>query len=70
MPVDVWIDGDERVRRRTWKQSMRQGSAEVKMDITEEYVRFGVPVDIDLREDGDVFDATDLVLQQLEQAEP
>lgn len=39
--------------RMTWKQSMRQGSPEVKMDITAEYVRFGVPVDIDVPDDGD-----------------
>jgi hypothetical protein len=70
IPMDVWIDGDERVRRMTWKQSMRQGPVEVKMEITAEYVRFGVPVDIDVPDDGDVFDATDLVLQRLEQAQP
>jgi hypothetical protein len=70
VPMDVWIDGDERVRRMTWKQSMRQGPVEFKMDITAEYVRFGVPVDIDVPDDGDVFDATDLVLQRLEQAQP
>lgn len=40
------------------------------MDITAEYVRFGGPVDIDVPDDGDVFDATDLVLQQLEEAQP
>ena len=47
----------------TWKQSMRQGSAEVKMDITAEYVRLGVPVDVDLLDGGEVFDATYLALQ-------
>jgi hypothetical protein len=70
VPMDVWIDGEERVRRMTWKQSMRQGPVEVKMDITAEYLRFGVPVDIDVPDDGDVFDATDLVLERLEQAQP
>jgi hypothetical protein len=70
IPMDVWIDGDERVRRMTWKQSMRQGPVDVKMDITAEYVRFGVPVDIDVPDAGDVFDATDLVLRRLEQAQP
>jgi hypothetical protein len=69
-PMDVWIDGDERVRRMTWKQSIRQGPVDMKMDVTAEYVRFGVPVDIDPPDDGDVFDATDLVLQQMEQAQP
>jgi hypothetical protein len=69
-PMGVWIDGDQRVRRMTWQQSMRQGSVEMKMDITAEYVRFGVPVDVDVPDADDVFDATDLVLQQLEQAQP
>jgi hypothetical protein len=70
IPMDVWIDGDERVRRMRWQQSMRQGSMDMKMDITAEYVRFGVPVDIDVPDEGDVFDATDLALQQMEQAQP
>jgi hypothetical protein len=69
-PMGVWIDGDQRVRRMTWQQSMRQGSVEMKMDITAEYVRFGVPVDVEVPDDGDVFDATDMVLQQMEQAQP
>ena len=70
IPMDVWIDGDERVRRMTWEQSMRQGPLDVKMNITAEYVRFGVPVDIDVPDDEDVFDATDQVLQPLEHAQP
>jgi hypothetical protein len=42
--------GDERVRRMTWKLSMRQGPVDLTMDITA--------------------DATDLALQQMEQAQP
>jgi hypothetical protein len=42
----------------------------MKMDVTAEYVRFGVPVDIDPPDDGDIFDATDFVLQQMEQPQP
>jgi hypothetical protein len=42
----------------------------MKMDVTAEYVRFGVSVDIDVLDDGDVFDATDFALQQMEQAQP
>jgi hypothetical protein len=49
---------------------MRQGPVEVKMDITAEYVRFGVPVDVDVPDDEEVFDATDLAVQQMEQAQP
>jgi hypothetical protein len=70
IPMDVWIDGDQRVRRMTWNQSMRQGSMEMKMEITAEYVRFGVPVDVQVPDEADVFDATDLVQQQMEQAQP
>jgi hypothetical protein len=70
IPMDVWIDGDQRVRRMTWNQSIRQGSMEMKMEITAEYVRFGVPVDVQVPDEADVFDATDLVQRQMEQAQP
>jgi hypothetical protein len=42
----------------------------MKMAITAEYVRFGVPVEIDVPDAGEVFDATDLALQQMEQLQP
>jgi hypothetical protein len=70
IPMDVWIDGDQRVRRMTWNQSIRQGSTEMKMEITAEYVRFGVPVDVQVPDEADVLDATDLVQRQMEQAQP
>jgi hypothetical protein len=69
-PMGVWIDDEQRVRRMTWEQSMRQGPVEMKIAVTAEYVRFGVPVEIDVPDDDDVFDATDLALQQMEQAQP
>jgi hypothetical protein len=69
IPMDVWIDGDERVRRMAWNQSIRQGPVEMKMNITAEYVRFGVPVEVDVPDDSEVFDATDLVLEQMDQAQ-
>jgi hypothetical protein len=68
IPMDVWIDGDQRVRRMTWNQSIRQGSTEMKMEVSAEYVRFGVPVDVQVPDEADVFDATDLVQRQMEQA--
>jgi hypothetical protein len=70
IPMDVWIDGDQRVRRMTWNQSIRQGSTEMKMEVSAEYVRFGVPVDVQVPDEADVFDATDLVQRQMEQAQP
>jgi hypothetical protein len=64
IPVDVWIDDNQRVRRMEWKQSVAKGQE--PGTIVAEYVRFGVPVDIDIPDDDDVFDATDLAVQGLE----
>jgi hypothetical protein len=70
MPIDVWIDDEERIRRFELEQAMSQAGIEVKMHVAMEYVRFGVPVEIELPDNGDVFDATDLALQQLNQDSP
>ena len=70
IPIDVWIDDEERVRRFEMEQSMEQSGIEVKMHMTMEYVRFGVPVKVDVPDDDEVFDATDLALQQLNQDAP
>ena len=70
VPVDVWIDDQDRVRRVEVEQSSEQGGIKVGVHMTMEYVRFGVPVDIDLPSEDDVFDATGLALQQLNQAQP
>jgi hypothetical protein len=70
VPVDIWIDGEERVRRLEMTQSVRQGAVEGEMDITVEYVRFGVPVDVDVPDDDDVFDATDLTIEEMENVQP
>ena len=70
MPIDVWIDDEKRVRRFEMEQSMDQSGIEVKMHMTMEYVRFGVPVEVDVPDDDEVFDATDLALQQLDQDAP
>jgi hypothetical protein len=64
-PVDIWIDDQDRVRRFEMDQTMKRGGIEMKMHLTMEYVRFGVPVEIDLPADDEVFDMTDLALQQL-----
>jgi hypothetical protein len=69
-PMDVWIDEEERVRRLEMDQQQKQNGLEVKMHITIEYVRFGVPVEVDVPDDGDVFDATDLALERLKQDSP
>ncbi len=62
--VDVWIDDAKRIRRVEWAQTIGGG---MKMTMIMEYVRFGVPVDIDTPDDGDVFDATDVTIGALQQ---
>lgn len=63
--VDVWIDDALRIRRVEWGQQVADGRVGMRMIM--EYVRFGVPVDIDPPDDGDVFDATDVTTQALQQ---
>ncbi len=70
LPFDVWIDDDDRVRRFEMEQTMKRGGVELKAHVTMEYVRFGVPVEIDLPDDDEVFDMTDLALQQMNQDLP
>jgi hypothetical protein len=63
--VDVWIDDDQRIRRMEWVQTLPAGDVEMTMIM--EYVRFGVPVDIDVPDDDDVYDATDVTVDALQQ---
>jgi hypothetical protein len=65
IPVDVWIDDDQRVRRMEWQQGFAKGQPMGK--VVAEYLRFGVPVDIDVPDDDDVFDATELTIHALQQ---
>ena len=65
IPVNVWIDDDQRVRRVEMELKFAPEMGPVKMIV--EYVRFGVPVDIDIPDDDEVFDATDLAIQGLNQ---
>jgi hypothetical protein len=68
IPVDVWIDDDQRFRRMELGMTMSpEGGAEIRMDMVMEYVRFGVPVDIDTPDEDDVFDATEISTQGMEQ---
>jgi hypothetical protein len=45
MPIDVWIDRVGRVRREHFSFSMSAGASPGSMDMTLEFIRFGVPVD-------------------------
>jgi hypothetical protein len=62
--VAVWIDDDQHIRRMEWRDVEIKG---VVMTMIMEYVRFGVPVDIDIPDGDEVFDATDLTVDALEQ---
>jgi hypothetical protein len=66
-PMDVWIDDEQRVRRMEWEQSFDQGGIEAHGELVMEYVRFGVPVDIDIPAEDDVFDMTEITGQTLDQ---
>ena len=48
MPMDVWIDDDQRVRRIEMEQVIHQGQVKMRAQLTVEYVRFGVPVEVDV----------------------
>jgi hypothetical protein len=64
IPFDVWIDDEERIRRMEWKQSVARDQE--PGTLVAEYVRFGVPADIDVPDDDDVFDATGLAVQGMQ----
>lgn len=66
IPVDIWIDDQERIRRFEWEQSLPAVEG-MKMTMVAEYVRFGVPVNIDAPDEDDVLDATDITVRALQQ---
>jgi len=47
-----------------WRQAVAKGQEPAV--IVAEYLRFGVPVDIDIPDDDEVFDATELAVQGIE----
>jgi hypothetical protein len=61
MPTDVWIDAKHRIRRYRMTMPMAQGT----MDMTMDFVRFGVVLNLQKPPSSDVFDATGLVKKQL-----
>jgi hypothetical protein len=48
VPMDVWIDGDQRVRRIEWEQTANEHGTDVRTEMVIEYVRFGVPLDLEI----------------------
>lgn len=59
MPVDVWIDRNQLVRRVT-AQLHTQGSVPVSMDMEMDVLRYHVPVDVTPPDASQVFDGTSL----------
>jgi hypothetical protein len=58
IPVDVWIDGDKRVRRQ--RMELGPGPQGGSGDVTIDFVAFGVPLDVDPPPSDEVLDATGL----------
>ncbi len=46
MPVDVWIDRSGRVRREQLAMSFGSGAEQAGVDMTIDFTRFGVPLDV------------------------
>jgi hypothetical protein len=59
MPVDVWIDHDQLVRRVT-AQLHTQGAVPVSMDMEMDVLRYHVPVDVTPPDASQVFDASSI----------
>jgi hypothetical protein len=59
LPTDIWIDGSRRVRRQTVAIST-QRPVPIDFDLTIDYERFGVPVDVHAPAAGETADYTDV----------
>jgi hypothetical protein len=62
VPVDVWIDGDDHVRKFKESLSVRdpKSAKPIEMTMQMTFVEFGVPVDVALPPADDVLDASSL----------
>src|SRR4051812_43265357 len=62
LPIDVWVDRAGRVRREHFSLSLgaRAGAA-AAVDMTLEFIRFGVPVDLTAPPPDQVLDATGIL---------
>ena len=59
LPTDIWIDGSQRVRRQTVAIST-QRPVPIDFDLTIDYERFGVPVDVHAPAASETADAAEL----------
>jgi hypothetical protein len=59
MPTDIWIDASQRVRRQTVAIAVQQ-PVPIRVDLTIDYERFGVPVDVHAPAAGETADPADV----------
>jgi hypothetical protein len=59
LPTDIWIDGNQRVRRQTVAIST-QRPVPIRFDLTIDFERFGVPVDVHAPAAAETADAADV----------
>ena len=59
MPTDIWIDSSQRVRRQTVAITVKQ-PVPISVDLTIDYKRFGIPVDVHAPAAAETADAADL----------
>ncbi len=65
--IEAWIDADGLVRRTRWVKSQPgKGGEESTMDMRVDFFDFGIDPEIDVPDSGEVFDATPLVEEELE----
>jgi LppX_LprAFG lipoprotein len=62
-PVDVWIDGDGRVRRETMSFDYGAGLQNAQASVTMDFTDFGAPVDVTVPAADEVTDLSSLVGQ-------
>jgi hypothetical protein len=60
IPVDVWVDGDDHVRKLDERFSMTTGGKQADMEMSMTFVDFGQQVDVQLPADSDTVDAASL----------
>jgi hypothetical protein len=60
LPTDIWIDSQGRARRQAISYSAKQ-PVPTSMQMTIDYEKFGVPVDVQKPDDGDTVDLASLI---------
>ena len=67
LPADVWIDGKNRVRREHmgWSQRFTPNGPSGTIDMTMDFVKFGVTLALDIPSGDDVYDGTDEAAREL-----